>query len=433
MRMRKLICYGLAIVAMVFVGAPVSMSITGLQNILAKTKKPITQIHSVKLSSQDKKLRGAVFVFNKQRTFKEGADSAHLQGYVKLRGKKFPASASRIRGRLVVNFASRAVNNRQRMNTITTLESGLGRLKSVPASLTDHSSCAAHHDEHVHTHAVLPLNEGLQNNSAHVATIHTYADVQFYQKYGIATNDYILSMLNTAESIYSSQLGVRFKVVGQTILQTNDDALDPNQMLSNFRSDVSTQSDDVDLKHLFTGRDMTGRVIGIAYIGALCYSPDYAYGVTQDYYNLTANVFAHELGHNFGASHDSTPNTVMYPSVSSSATQFSENSLNNINTFLNSYGSCLSYEYFGPDLTKATLTIKHSKRIVYGRLLDVNSNPLSNQTIVVTINGRQKQYVTNDVGVYRHFIKARRSKRKYSVFATTKGGEKSSKVLKFSV
>lgn len=415
-------------------GAPVQVVVKGLSSIIASSNKSVEDVPAVSITSLGRELKGSTFSFSRKRTFIADSQSLHLQGHVRIRGRKYPAGATKIGNVLTVSYPSRIVNRRQRMNTLRVdVSSNLGHIKSVPMSISHDTECASQHEEHVHSKTVLPLNEGLPTRTALFATLHTYADQEFYAKYGSTTNDTILSIVNAAEAIYGEQLGVRFKIVGQTIFSISNNLYDPGQILSNFRNDPTTQNNQVDLKHLFTGKDMTGATIGIAYIGTLCYSPDYSYGVTQDYYSLDSLIFAHEVGHNFGASHSSTFNTIMYPSISPYATQFSQDSLNLINSHLNSFGSCLSIDLYGPNLSQAKLSIKRMSRMIYGRLLDSGGNPIAGEIVVLSVNGRKVQYTTDTNGSYRHFLRASKKKKKYAVVASTEQGEKVSRVLKFTV
>jgi hypothetical protein len=63
--------------------------------------------------------------------------------------------------------------------------------------------------------------------------------------------------------------------------------------------------------HLFTGKNLDGSVIGIAYLGVVCDVND-AYGLSQSRYttnfSLRVSLTAHELGHNWNAQHcDASP------------------------------------------------------------------------------------------------------------------------------
>lgn len=420
----------LFLAAVLSLGAPIKMIVRGLDSIRSIPNSPVEKIRPVIAHHS-----GETFVFDKQRTFTHSDKSTHLQGFVRIRGKKYPASATRIHNRLVINHPARIRNRRQRMNTITLRLDGseisTGRVKTLPSSLIENTACGAKHEEHVHSHQVMPINEGVPQNTALFATIHTYADAQFYAKYGESTNTQILSYLNDVESIYSSQLGVRFTVVGQTIFSTQDEELVPGLILSNIKNDPTTKNDNVDLKHLFTGKDMTGSTVGIAYVGALCYVPNYSYGVSQDYYNLTSLIFAHELGHNFGASHSTSYGTIMYPSISPFAQEFSQDSKDSINAHLTAFGSCLDFGAYGPDLTKSALSIRRRGKRIFGTLLDVAGAPVENQKIVLSINGKMFEKTTDAAGVYKHTIKLKRVKRKFVVFASTINREKESRKLKF--
>ncbi|MFN0058137.1 MAG: M12 family metallo-peptidase [Planctomycetota bacterium] len=66
-----------------------------------------------------------------------------------------------------------------------------------------------------------------------------------------------------------------------------------------------------DVAHLFTGRNLDGTTIGIANLSAIC-SSSFGYGLSESKYtsniNLRTSLTAHELGHNWSATHcDSAP------------------------------------------------------------------------------------------------------------------------------
>lgn len=86
-------------------------------------------------------------------------------------------------------------------------------------------------------------------------------------------------------------------------------------LLDDFRS---LGLDGKALRHGIFQKEMSGGIIGCAWLGVLCNS-GYGYGVSQLYSSniyQNAMVISHELGHNFNAEHDSsTTNNIMYPSA----------------------------------------------------------------------------------------------------------------------
>lgn len=82
---------------------------------------------------------------------------------------------------------------------------------------------------------------------------------------------------------------------------------DPSGLLGQFQNWWNTNQQDVvrDVAHLWTGRNMTGSTIGIAYLGVVCTSS--GYGADQirftGNFNSRVGLFSHELGHNWNAPH----------------------------------------------------------------------------------------------------------------------------------
>jgi hypothetical protein len=159
------------------------------------------------------------------------------------------------------------------------------------------------------------------------------------------TRDEILARLNNVDGIFSSQIGVEiqipsFAIDDQTTQQlstsTNPTTLVKN--LASLRSKTPTLRSR-GLSHLFTGRDLDGTTVGIAYTDSLC-SSQWSVGLTQmgRSVGIDSLITAHEIGHNFGAVHDgekqcaSTPvnQFIMSPTVSPNAITFSSCSLDAI-------------------------------------------------------------------------------------------------------
>ncbi|MEO1259168.1 MAG: PKD domain-containing protein [Bacteroidota bacterium] len=94
-----------------------------------------------------------------------------------------------------------------------------------------------------------------------------------------------------------------------------------------------------DVGALWTGRNFTGGTIGIAWLSAVC--TNIRYHCLENFSSnacLLRVLWAHELGHNFGANHTGG-GTIMAPSVNCTST-WSPTSINQINNYVSSI-SCL--------------------------------------------------------------------------------------------
>ena len=210
---------------------------------------------------------------------------------------------------------------------------------------------------------------------------------------------------------------------------------------------------EVDIKHLFTGKNFDGSVIGIAYIGVVCSVPTLSYGITQSYVeSADSGIFAHELGHNFGANHDtSARGSLMYPSISiPPSDHFSEASLQEINQHITQSGSCISIEQVvprpditpgvptpmppeHPDLSTAKLTITKN-RVGYanapvvrmlGQLVSNTGVPISAVGIRLFAAGEPVgDAVSDEQGNFKFFVRLTLPKdKKIYMYAETIGGE----------
>jgi hypothetical protein len=137
------------------------------------------------------------------------------------------------------------------------------------------------------------------------------ADFEFTDTKGANVDTAVLSRMNIVDGIFSEQLGVQININRiDTYAANNDpfsDVTDSRDLLgelSDYRAATPSQNSN-GLSHLFTGRNLDGSTVGIAYGGALC-SSRFGAGLTQGTLGLTTDalIVAHELGHNFGAPHD---------------------------------------------------------------------------------------------------------------------------------
>jgi uncharacterized repeat protein (TIGR01451 family) len=159
------------------------------------------------------------------------------------------------------------------------------------------------------------------------------ADAQFVQSNRLDPEAAVVARMNVVDGIYTSQVGVHLRIAQIRALQANGNltATSSSALLDQFGVFATTPGfTNPGLAHLFTGRDLDGNIIGVAYVASLC-SARFGIGLSQTTGTGTAGalIVAHEIGHNFGAPHDNqtgsscatTPNGfIMNPSSNGSST-----------------------------------------------------------------------------------------------------------------
>jgi uncharacterized repeat protein (TIGR01451 family) len=125
-----------------------------------------------------------------------------------------------------------------------------------------------------------------------------------------AANDAVVARINNVDGIYSGQLGIEIAVTQIAPMAedagsatTNPDSL--LQSVSRARSG-SANLYSTGITHLFTGTDLDGSTVGIAYINTICSSQySVSLGEARDRgVWFDSLVAAHEIGHSFGSPHD---------------------------------------------------------------------------------------------------------------------------------
>ena len=179
----------------------------------------------------------------------------------------------------------------------------------------------------------------------------TEADFQWVSQAGgaAAANNEILSVMNVIDGIYRRDLNLTVVVTFQHAWSSSDPftASSMQTLLDSFLNywNVNYPVTQVsrDTTHLFTGKFSSQ---GLAYVGVICRSPGWAYGVTARSGPSNHLVAAHEIGHNLGADHvansGSCATSMMNPYISSSVTGFCGTSISVIGSFVSSNGSCLA-------------------------------------------------------------------------------------------
>ncbi len=225
-------------------------------------------------------------------------------------------------------------------------------------TLADQVAAQTHVSSNVH-----PLNP------QKVVRLATEADAEYVAALGGPTqaNNHILSILNQVDGIYQVEVGLTFQVVFQNAW-TNA-ATDPyastnaSEALEEFRHywNANFTSTQRNVAHFWSGKILTG-ALGLANIATVCRTSE-AYSLTQRLPDDPANpitaitiiVTAHELAHNFGASHTNVlpskqqpleideycRDTIMQAGVFTGVT-FCEFSRSQILSFVTDSATCLS-------------------------------------------------------------------------------------------
>ncbi|MFT6078790.1 MAG: hypothetical protein ACJA0V_000380 [Planctomycetota bacterium] len=119
----------------------------------------------------------------------------------------------------------------------------------------------------------------------------------------------ITSVMNQIEFIYNRDCDIQYNITQIVISTTsvytsNNSSTLLNQFVARWNSVHAGIPRDT--AHLFSGRQMTGNIIGLAFLGVIC-NTGQAYGLSESRYtgnfNLRVSLTAHELGHNWSANH----------------------------------------------------------------------------------------------------------------------------------
>ena len=165
---------------------------------------------------------------------------------------------------------------------------------------------------------------GIAGTNPYIAEIAFDADYEFFQKNGSnATNTVndIENVMNSVSLVYDRDVNITYELSG-FVIRTN--AADPytttvmTDLLCEFRAKWNTTPESQiqrDVAQLFTGKTITGSVIGLAWLGVVCNQAgtdcsvggNLAYSAVESRFTGTfdfrVSLSAHELGHNWQAQH----------------------------------------------------------------------------------------------------------------------------------
>jgi hypothetical protein len=150
------------------------------------------------------------------------------------------------------------------------------------------------------------------------------SDFEFFQKNGSnvanTVND-IENIMNGANTVYRRDVGVLYELSTIIVRSSSSDpysSSDIGTVLCEFGSTWNSAPENAilcDVAQMFSGKSMAGNTIGLAWLGVVCNQTgsgcgtfgNLAYSVVESRYttsyNLRVSLSAHELGHNWNASH----------------------------------------------------------------------------------------------------------------------------------
>ncbi len=207
------------------------------------------------------------------------------------------------------------------------------------------------------------------------------ADFEFYQLNGSSVTNTVADMfliMNILEVVYennaggSSPLDITYEIT--TVIVRNNVAdpyssSNPVTLLNQMQSAWNSAPESAirrDLAHLFTGRDIQGGIIGIAFLGQVC-NLGQAYCLSQSRFTVNvifrAALTAHEIGHNWNSGHC--------------------DGAGNCHIMCSGLGGCQGIgNFFGPTATSSIIAFRNSRACLFD--LPSPLNPPFNETFATS-------------------------------------------------
>lgn len=170
-----------------------------------------------------------------------------------------------------------------------------------------------------------PAAGGVGTAGLKIAELACDTDYEYFLDHGANTAARIESVVNTMNLRYGSEVGITHALGTVVVRSSSNDpynTTDAGTFLNQLRNEWNANQGGVarDVAQLFTGKEINGGTIGIAWLGVVCNS-SYGYGLVQSNFNnnfASATDFsAHELGHNWSADHRSCTSHTMNPYITS--------------------------------------------------------------------------------------------------------------------
>lgn len=371
---------------------------------------------------------------NIEKKFESITDRRFFQGKARFRAHRFPVAATEYGGIFTISFPGKVTGSRKSRQRLYRIKLGskssLPRVSSVPRSIVSDKACStSSHPQHAGD-TIIQEVAPQQAQTVRVVTISAFTDPEWQFTYGSSSSAEIAEVLNTSEALYSSQLGIRFRLLSITNFSSSSPEMIPGKILAEFQKHPDAQGES-NVKTLFTGKDMDGSTVGIAFLSSVCYGKGFEYNVVQSYGLLTPNIFSHELGHSLGAVHDTVNRgTVMYPTISFGDIRFSTESADKILAFLNAYGSCVATEPMTPPLDGATLSLTKRSKNISVKLLSRDGTGIGSQKVIYQIANKKGSQVTGQDGSITIQVRVR-GRVRIAAYVESSPGIKITKTLRF--
>ena len=161
-------------------------------------------------------------------------------------------------------------------------------------------------DDHIRETLV---KEKTSHSCSVAVDIYIECDYQMYQNFNNSTtdvSDYITDLFNDVHTLYTNE-GITVQISQISVWSSDDPYANNSSGIFDFKDDMVANGFNGDIAHLVTNDP--GNNGGIAYVDQLCGSYPFAYSDINNSHNpyptysWDVEVFAHEMGHNFGSSH----------------------------------------------------------------------------------------------------------------------------------
>jgi Metallo-peptidase family M12/Calx-beta domain/Domain of unknown function (DUF4214)/Reprolysin family propeptide len=200
-------------------------------------------------------------------------------------------------------------------------------------------------------------NQPLTATSLRQVDFASEADYEYVTYFGssAAANTEILNIMNQVDGLYQKEFGVTFRITYQHTWATSADPYSETSAagilteFTNYWNANITQPRD--LAHIWTDKLLDGGfTAGVAWLGTLCHDPAHSYAVSMRVIDgFKYSIAAHEIGHNFGATHPDEQNppvaacaTTIMNSVVGATFDFCQFSQDQMNAYLSTNSGCLA-------------------------------------------------------------------------------------------